>query len=124
MGLTRRGATFRRTTGSSYQNGTFTTTAQTFQGTGGFVLSGVASYTGATTISAVAVTLDNAGSTTARLAGTSGVMLNPGGVLRLAGTAGTSTDRIGNAVPLTLAGGTFDTAGLSEGSVGAGGAPV
>ena len=88
------------------------------------MLSGVASYTGATMISNVTVTLDNAGSTTARLAGTSGVTLNPGGVLRLASTVGASTDRVSDNVPVTLAGGTFDTAGLSEDTVGASLAPV
>ncbi len=98
----------------------FTTTQQTVNGAGGgFVLSGNASYTGTTTISNVTVTLNNAG----RMSGTSGITLNPGGTLRLASSGAVSTDRINNAATLTMAGGTLNTGGLSEGTV-SGGVPT
>ena len=105
---------------SNPQQATFTTTPSTVSGTGGFVLSGNARYTGTTTISSIVVTLDNAGSTTARLSGTSGIILNPGGTLQLANSSGTSTDRINNNATLTMAGGTLNTGGLSEGTVSGG----
>ncbi len=95
---------------------TFTTTPQTVQGAGGgFVLTGNASYTGATTVSNVLVTLRDAG----RLSGTSGITLNAGGTLLFAGS-GTNADHLNNSAPLTLAGGTLNTGGLSEGTVSGG----
>ena len=97
--------------------------ALTKTGTGTQVLTGASTYTGATTVSAGTLSLDNNNSTTPRLANTSGITVNGGGTLLLAQSGATaSTDRIGNAVPVTLSasatangGGKFSTGGLSEG---------
>ena len=102
---------------SNPQQASFTTTSTTVSGTGGFVLSGSSAYTGTTTISGVKVSVDNAGSTTPRLAGTSGIVLSSGGTLLLTSSSGVSTNRINNNATLTLAGGTFNTGGFSEGTV-------
>ena len=103
--------------GTNYQGATFTTTPTTVSGTGGFVLSGASTYTGTTTITGTTLTVDNAGSTTPRLANTSAIVLNTGGTLLLASSSGSSTDRINNNAAITLAGGTLNTGGLSEGAV-------
>jgi autotransporter-associated beta strand protein len=104
-------------TGTDYSHSVFSTTSSTVSGTGGFILSGANTYSGATTITNTVLSLDNAGSTTARLANTSRVTLNSGGTLLLVSSSGSSTNRINNSTPLTLAGGTFNTGGLSEGTV-------
>jgi autotransporter-associated beta strand protein len=78
-------------------------------------VSGANSYTGTTTINAGTLSVDSAGSTTARLAGTTNITVNSGGTLLLANSSGTSsTDRLNNAATMTLNGGTFNTGGLSE----------
>lgn len=86
-------------------------------GTGTWVLTGASTYTGSTTINGGTLTLDNNNTTTARLAGTSGITVNSGGTLLLAQTGVTSTDRINNSAGVTISGGgTFKTGGLSEGT--------
>ena len=86
-------------------------------------LQGANTYQGATTVAFGTLSLDNNNSTTARVVNSSGITVNGGGTLLLAQSGATaSTDRIGNAVPVTLAtsatangGGKFSTGGLSEG---------
>lgn len=84
-------------------------------GAGTLVISGAATYSGTTTIIAGTLTLDSAGSTTARLASTTNITVNAGGTLLLANSSGTtSNDRINDAATMTLNGGRFNTGGLSE----------
>jgi autotransporter-associated beta strand protein len=90
------------------------TASVTKNGSGNWQLTGANTYTGATTINAGTLSLDNAGTTTARLANTSGITVNLGGTLLLASSSGSSTDRINNSATMTLNGGTFNTGGLSE----------
>jgi autotransporter-associated beta strand protein len=76
---------------------------------GGFstlTLSGPNTYSGATTISASGGTLQVSGT----LGGTTSVTINSGGALVLSG----ASERINDAAALILAGGTFNSAGLSE----------
>ena len=80
------------------------TVALTKAGTGTITLSGANTYTLATTINAGTLSLDNAGTTTARLATTSIVTVNSGGTLLLSSSGGTSTDRINNSATVTLNG--------------------
>ena len=94
-----------------------TTGGVTKSGTGTWTLSGANTYSGATTINAGTLKLDNNNTTTARLANTSGIAVNSGGTLLLAQTGVASTDRINNAAGVTISGGgTFATGGLSEGT--------
>ncbi len=81
-------------------------TSVTKSGAGKWVLSGSNTYTGATLVSNGTL---EAGAINA-LKTTSGITVNTGGTLLLSG----SDNRIGDAVPLTLGGGTFHTGGLSE----------
>jgi autotransporter-associated beta strand protein len=74
--------------------------------TGTLTLTGANTFTGATTINAGTLEAGAAGA----LGSTSGITVNSGGTLLLSG----SGDRIGNTVPLELAGGIFNTGGLSE----------
>ena len=79
--------------GTNYTDATFTTTSATASGTGGFVLSGSNSYTGATTLGSGAIVL-----VSGSLSGTASVsvasnaslsvngMINPGATLSLSGT--------------------------------------
>jgi autotransporter-associated beta strand protein len=103
------------------------TTAFTKQGTGTLTLTNANTYTGTTTINANGGTLklDSAGSTTPRLTATSSITVNSSGTLLLANSSGTaSSDRINNAAAINLAGGTFNTGGLSEGTASSTGAGV
>lgn len=91
--------------------------------TGGAIqtLSGANTYSGVTTInpSGGTLKLDNAGSTTPRLAGTTSIIVNSGGTLLLASSSGTSNDRINNNASVTInGGGIFNTGGLNEGPTG------
>jgi autotransporter-associated beta strand protein len=97
-------------------------TSLTKNGIGTWVLSAADTYTGATTINAGTLSLDNNNATTARLASTSGITVNSGGTLLVVQSGATaSTDRINNSATMTLNGGTFKTGGLSEGSTGSAG---
>jgi fibronectin-binding autotransporter adhesin len=99
-------------TGLTSSGGTFTKL-----GTGTLTFTAGNTYSGATTISAGTLKLDNNNTTTARLASTSGIAVNSGGTLLLAQTGVASTDRINNAAGVTISGGgTFATGGLSEGA--------
>jgi fibronectin-binding autotransporter adhesin len=87
-------------------------------GGGSLVLTGANSYTGATTVSTNGGTLEianNNSATSGRLTATSGITVNAGGTLLLSGSS-SWTDRINDssANGFTLAGGTFNTGGLSE----------
>ena len=86
-------------------------------GAGTLVLNNANTYNGATTINAGTLKIDNNNTTTARLANTSGITVASGGTLLLAQSGLTSsTDRIGNSVPVTLNGGAiFNSGGLTEG---------
>lgn len=85
-------------------------------GSGTLTLTGASVYQGTTTINGGTLSLNNNGTTTPRLAGTSGITVNSGGTLLLSGTA-ISTDRINNSAGVTISGGgTFNTGGLSEGT--------
>ncbi len=77
-------------------------------GSGSVVLEGSNTFTGSTTVNSGIL---NAAANNA-LAATSGITVNTGGTQLL--SDGAATNRIGNSVPMTLAGGTFSTGGLSE----------
>jgi len=84
-------------------------------GAGLMTLTGANAFSGTTTITNGTLSLDSAGSTTARLASTSSITVNAGGTLLLSNSSGTSSnDRINNSATMTLNGGTFNTGGLSE----------
>lgn len=84
-------------------------------GTGTTVLNSASTYTGTTFINGGTLALDNNNTTTARLAGTTGIVVNSGGTLLLTQSGGTaSIDRININAGMTLNGGTFNTGGLSE----------
>lgn len=75
-------------------------------GSGTITIGGTSTYAGTTTVSGGTLEL----SATGALGGTASVTVN-GGTLLLSGAAG---NRINNAASMTLAGGTFNTGGLSE----------
>ena len=94
-------------------------TSFTKAGSGSWTLSGASSYSGTTTVSNGTLGVDSAGSTTARLAGTSGITISTSGMLQLVNSTSTvSTDRLNDAATLTLSGGTLNLGGLSEGAAG------
>lgn len=81
-------------------------------------LSGASSYSGSTTVNFGTLRIDSAGSTSARLAGTSSIIINTASTLFFANSSATaSIDRIRDAASITLnGGGTLNTGGLSEGT--------
>ena len=86
-------------------------------GAGALTLSATETYTGATAVTAGSLVINNNGATVnGRLSGTASVGVSLAGTLTFAGSA-LNSDRLGNAVPLTLgSGGALLTGGLSEGS--------
>jgi autotransporter-associated beta strand protein len=79
-------------------------------GTGTLTLAGTNTYTGTTTINAGTLNAGAAGS----LGGTSNIVVNAGGTLLLSQSGSATNNRINNSSTMTLNGGTFNTAGLSE----------
>ena len=73
-------------------------------------LNGNNTFTGTTTINAGILNAGAAGS----LGGTSSILVNAGGTLLLSQPGSATNNRINNSSPMTLNGGTFNTAGLSE----------
>ena len=89
-------------------------TVVTKKGAGEIKLSGVNTYTGATTISAGTLTL--ATSSGSALGFTTGIIVNAGGTLRLG-----ANNQINNGATLSLGGGTFAKGNFNEGTAGSGG---
>ena len=106
-------------------NGLSATSLTKVGSSGTLTLSGANTYTGATTIAANGgiLSLDSAGSTTARLAGATAITVNSGGTLLLTNSvlATASNDRINDAATVILAGGTLNMGGFSEGLTGVAG---
>lgn len=91
-------------------------------GTGTLELTGANTYAGNTLVQQGALQVGATGGTGAgngQLASTGKIIVKTGGTLLLGGTSA-STDRINNAAGIVLAGGVFNTGGLSEGSVTSG----
>jgi autotransporter-associated beta strand protein len=83
-------------------------------GTGTQTFSGNNTYVGTTTVNGGTLEIANSGSTSSgRISGTSGVTVNSGGTLLLSGSSSFS-DRINDSATMNLAGGTFNTGGVSE----------
>jgi autotransporter-associated beta strand protein len=79
-------------------------------GSGQLTLAATNTYTGVTTINAGTLNAGAAGA----LGATSSIVVNAGGTLLLSQTGSPTTDRINDSSTMTLNGGTFNTAGLSE----------
>ena len=109
-------ATFDITTNTLTVSGASTATngALTKTGAGTLTLSGANLYTGATTINAGILKVDNDGTTTfGKITGsnvTGSIAVNTGGTLLLSGAG----DHLGNSAAMTLNGGIFNTGGFSE----------
>jgi autotransporter-associated beta strand protein len=76
-------------------------------------LAGTNTYTGATTINGGTLSAAGPGA----LGGTSSIVVNLGGTLLFSASGSPTTDRINDNSTMTLNGGTFNTAGLSEHSL-------
>lgn len=91
-------------------------------GAGTLQLTGVNTYAGNTLVQQGTLQVGSSvgtGAGNGQLANTGRVIVNGGGTLLLGGTSA-STDRLNNAAGIVLAGGAFNTGGLSEGTVTSG----
>ncbi|MEY2584840.1 MAG: type secretion system secreted protein VgrG [Verrucomicrobiota bacterium] len=79
-------------------------------GSGTLLLGGTNTYTGTTTINGGTLSAAAPGA----LGGTSSIVVNLGGTLLFSASGSPTTDRINDNSTMTLNGGTFNTAGLSE----------
>jgi autotransporter-associated beta strand protein len=85
-------------------------------GSGTQTIAGASSYTGTTTIDGGTLEIANDGTTGSpgALSGTTAININANATLLLSG-ANSITSRLNNAAAINMAGGTFNTGGLSEG---------
>jgi autotransporter-associated beta strand protein len=111
-------------TGAISGNGSYNRNATTAGSGGTTVFTANNTYTGTTTVNRGTLEVANTNSSSSgRISGTSEISVNSTGTLLLSGSS-SWTDRINNAAPITLAGGTFNLNGMSEGTAASGGSGI